>query len=249
MVRVDRAGVGLGLERAPHPQRRTAVDIPDAQGLVVARGVQMPVVGADAQHVALVAFDAAGDGAGVEIPQQDAPVARYRCAAMFADEAEILDVVAVPEQPLQARTAAQIPEEDAVVGRHRRGAQSVRGDHDPVDQMIVMAEQGHRAAVQIEARHRAVVGRCDDLPRVRDPRGGGDRSAMASEIEGRRGGLRSVRVCRRHRRSIDGCGRSCECIDGRHASPVAWSQKRIVAVALPGRGSCIPPCHADSRLV
>ena len=248
MVRVDRAGVGLGLERAPHPQRRTAVDIPDAQGLVVARGVQMPVVGADAQHVALVAFDAAVDGAGVEIPQQDAPVARYRRAAAFADEAEILDVVAVPEQPLQARTAAQIPEQDAVVGRHRRGAQPIRGDHDPVDQMIVMAEQGHCAAVQIEARHRAVVGRGDDLPRVRDPRGGGDRSAMASEIEGRRGSLRSARVCRRHRRSIYGCGRSCECIDGRHASPVAWSQKRIVAVALPGRGSCIPPCHADSRL-
>ena len=57
----------------------------------------MPVVGADAQHVALVAFDAAGDGAGVEIPQQDAPVARYRRAAALADEAEILDVVAVAE--------------------------------------------------------------------------------------------------------------------------------------------------------
>ena len=198
-MRIDRAGIGFGLERPPHPQRLAAVDVPDAQGLVVAGGIQMPVVGADAQHIALVAFDAVGDRAAVEIPQQDAPVARYRSAAMLADETEILDIVAVAEQSLDARAVAQIPKDDAVVGRYRCGAQSVSGDHDPVDQMVVVTEQGHRAGIQVEARHRAVIGGSDDLPGVRNPRGSGDRPAMATEIESRRRDVRSAGVCRRHR--------------------------------------------------
>ena len=86
--------------------------------------------------------------------------------------------------PCSTRTSLplfEVPEADRVV-RRRRGRQGPRLiDHDPVGEMLVIAEQIDRSRVEVEEADRAVISGCDDLPRAGNPGRAGDRPAVMAE--------------------------------------------------------------------
>src|SRR5262249_41019627 len=151
---------------------------------VVAGRVEQAVVAGYGEDVLLVLVDHAADGAGGQVPDQDAPVARCGDAGVVVDEGEAFDVVAVAAKDALAPPLAQIPDVDVVVRRRRGGLGSIGVDGDVVGEVAVIAEELDAAGGEIEERDGAVVRRGDGERRVWNGGHRGDRAAVACEGDG-----------------------------------------------------------------
>ena len=169
MNRIDGTTVGFILERSPHLDQFAGAQVPDAERHVVARGVDATIAVDNRQDVLFVTFDHARDRAGVEVPNQNPPVAGHRNAGLVVDKHKVFDVVAVTQQDLLPLSLRQIPNVDRIVRRRGSSQRSLAVDGDLVDQVIVIPEQLHGTLLQIHVRGRPVIRRTDRRVRTWDP--------------------------------------------------------------------------------